>query len=161
MAADQETAMFCEELSQKRLELKLYIFPSVLSFALGVMFAAGARGQSTQPRPEQLPQGETGASQTVLASTPDDGSVLPFPSTPSASVAKPRLQDSIHKRRVEERHLPADAPNILIVLVDDVGFLSFVEWPKSVTPIGPTRSKDETAMWVLGRYLGPTVGVPC
>lgn len=122
MAADQETAMFCEELSQKRLELKLYIFPSVLSFALAVMFAAGARGQSTQPRPEQLPQSGTGACQNVIAKSPDDGSVLPFPSTPSASVAKPRLQDSIHKRRVEQSHLPADAPNILIVLVDDVGF---------------------------------------
>ncbi|QDU98815.1 sulfatase-like hydrolase/transferase [Lignipirellula cremea] len=56
------------------------------------------------------------------AAPPDDGSVLPFPSTPSASVAKPRLQDSTHKRRVEPSRLPADAPNILIVLIDDVGF---------------------------------------
>lgn len=53
---------------------------------------------------------------------PDDGSVLPFPPTPSAGIAKPRLQDSVHKRRVEGSHLPADAPNILIVLIDDVGF---------------------------------------
>ena len=52
----------------------------------------------------------------------NDGSVLPFPPTPSASIAKPRLQDSTHKRRVEPSRLPADAPNILIVLIDDVGF---------------------------------------
>jgi len=34
----------------------------------------------------------------------------------------PRLQDSTHKRRAEERHLPKDAPNILVILLDDVGF---------------------------------------
>jgi len=51
-----------------------------------------------------------------------DGSVLPFPPVPSASVAKPRLQDSVHKRRAEESHLPKDAPNILVILLDDVGF---------------------------------------
>jgi arylsulfatase A-like enzyme len=51
-----------------------------------------------------------------------DGSVLPFSSTPSASVASPRLQDSKHQRRVEKRRLPKAAPNILIILLDDVGF---------------------------------------
>ena len=53
---------------------------------------------------------------------PNDGSVLPFPPTPSASVAGPTLQESRHQRRVEPACLPADAPNILIVLLDDVGF---------------------------------------
>jgi arylsulfatase A-like enzyme len=56
------------------------------------------------------------------AATPDDGSVLPFPPTPSASVAGPTLQESKHQRRIEPNRLPADAPNILIVLLDDVGF---------------------------------------
>jgi arylsulfatase len=56
------------------------------------------------------------------AAAPTDGSVLPFPPTPSASVAAPRLQDSKHQRRVEKSHLPKDAPNILIILLDDVGF---------------------------------------
>ena len=37
-------------------------------------------------------------------------------------MAEPRLQDSIHHRRVEKSHLAKDAPNILIVLLDDVGF---------------------------------------
>ncbi len=54
--------------------------------------------------------------------TPADGSVLPFPPTPSASVAGPTLQESKHVRRVEPNRLPPDAPNILIVLLDDVGF---------------------------------------
>ena len=41
---------------------------------------------------------------------------------PSASKAAPRLQDSVHKRREQPRHLKAGAPNVLIVLLDDVGF---------------------------------------
>ena len=45
-----------------------------------------------------------------------------FPPVPSASVAAPRLQDSIHKRRPEPNHLRKDAPNVLIILMDDVGF---------------------------------------
>ena len=63
-----------------------------------------------------------GFTTAAFAATPDDGSVLPFPMTPSASKAAPRLQDSIHKRRVEPEWLPRDAPNILIVLIDDAGF---------------------------------------
>ena len=59
---------------------------------------------------------------STLAATPDDGSVLPFPLAPSASITKPRLQDSVMKWRVEPNRLPAGAPNILIILIDDVGF---------------------------------------
>jgi arylsulfatase len=50
----------------------------------------------------------------VRAATPDDGTVLPFPPTPSASLAGPTLQESKHQRRVEPDRLPADAQNILI-----------------------------------------------
>jgi arylsulfatase A-like enzyme len=46
---------------------------------------------------------------------------LPFPPTPSASVAGRTMQESVYKRRVEPRRLPEDAPNILIVLIDDAG----------------------------------------
>ena len=46
---------------------------------------------------------------------------LPFPPTPSASIAGRTMQDSVYKQRVEPRRLPKDAPNILIVLIDDVG----------------------------------------
>ena len=56
------------------------------------------------------------------ADTPKDGSILPFPPTPSASKAGPTLQTSTHQRRVEKSRLPKNAPNILIVLIDDVGF---------------------------------------
>jgi arylsulfatase len=53
---------------------------------------------------------------------PRDGSVLPFPPTPTASIAAPTLQESTMQRRAEQSHLPKDAPNILIILLDDVGF---------------------------------------
>ncbi len=58
----------------------------------------------------------------AFAAPPEDGSVLPFPPTPSASKAGPTLQGSTHKRRVEPKRLPKDAPNVLIVLIDDAGF---------------------------------------
>ncbi len=46
---------------------------------------------------------------------------LPFPPTPSASIAGRTMQESVYKPRVEARRLPPDAPNILIVLIDDAG----------------------------------------
>jgi len=46
---------------------------------------------------------------------------LPFPPTPSASIAGRTMQESVYKRRVEPRRLPAGSPNILIVLIDDAG----------------------------------------
>jgi arylsulfatase A-like enzyme len=46
---------------------------------------------------------------------------LPFPPTPSASIAGRTMQESVYKRRVEPRRLPADSPNILVVLIDDAG----------------------------------------
>jgi arylsulfatase A-like enzyme len=60
--------------------------------------------------------------QSGSAAPPDDGSVLPFPPAPSASKAGPTLQESVHKRRVEPERLSKDAPNILIILIDDVGY---------------------------------------
>ncbi|WP_028644116.1 arylsulfatase [Nocardioides sp. URHA0020] len=47
--------------------------------------------------------------------------VLPFPATPSASTAGRTMQESTYERRVQERRLPADAPNILVILIDDAG----------------------------------------
>jgi hypothetical protein len=46
---------------------------------------------------------------------------LLFPPTPSASIAGRTMQESVYKQRVTPRRLPADAPNILIVLIDDAG----------------------------------------
>jgi arylsulfatase A-like enzyme len=48
--------------------------------------------------------------------------VLPFPPAPMESVTKPRLQDSTMKWPAQPQRLPKDAPNILIILIDDVGF---------------------------------------
>jgi len=47
--------------------------------------------------------------------------ILPFPPTPSASKAGLTIQDSTYKKRVEPRRLADGAPNILIILMDDVG----------------------------------------
>ena len=46
---------------------------------------------------------------------------LPFPPTPSASRAGRTMQESTYVNRVQPRRLPEDAPNILIVLIDDAG----------------------------------------
>ena len=46
---------------------------------------------------------------------------LPFPRTPSASKPGLTIQGSTHQKRVEPRRIAEDAPNILIVLIDDVG----------------------------------------
>ncbi len=47
--------------------------------------------------------------------------ILPFPPAPSASQAGVTIESSTYQKRVEPRRLAADAPNILIVLIDDVG----------------------------------------
>ena len=44
----------------------------------------------------------------------------PVPGSPSASIAGRTMQESVYSPRAE-RHLPEDAPNILIVIIDDVG----------------------------------------
>ena len=47
--------------------------------------------------------------------------VLPFPPAPSASHAGRTMQESTYEQRVQPQHLGDDAPNILIVLIDDAG----------------------------------------
>jgi arylsulfatase len=47
--------------------------------------------------------------------------VLPFPPTPSASTAGLTMKDSIYKTRESKSRLPENAPNILIILIDDAG----------------------------------------
>ncbi|MCP9773464.1 arylsulfatase [Synechococcus sp. Tobar12-5m-g] len=89
-----------------------------LLLSSGVITGAWAR-----PTASATASAETSAKAAASpAATPTDGSVLPFPPVPSASIARPRLQDSVHKRRAQPQHLKADAPNVLIVLLDDVGF---------------------------------------
>jgi arylsulfatase A-like enzyme len=47
--------------------------------------------------------------------------VLPFPPKPSGSSAGRNMQESVYDPLTSESRLPEDAPNILIVLIDDVG----------------------------------------
>jgi arylsulfatase A-like enzyme len=63
----------------------------------------------------------TAALGAMLVPTTRAQDVLPFPPTPSASTAGLSMQDSIYKKRVDPARLPKDAPNILIILIDDAG----------------------------------------
>jgi arylsulfatase len=47
--------------------------------------------------------------------------VLPFPPTPSASTPGLTMQDSVHRKRQAPARLRDGAPNVLIILLDDVG----------------------------------------
>jgi arylsulfatase len=47
--------------------------------------------------------------------------ILPFPPAPSGSQAGVTIESSTYKKRVEPKRLPSDSPNILIILMDDVG----------------------------------------
>jgi arylsulfatase A-like enzyme len=66
-------------------------------------------------------QAATPANNQTTAATGEDGDVLPFPPVPSGSVAGLTMETSTYKKRVESKHLPDDAPNILIILMDDLG----------------------------------------
>ncbi|MGA1018829.1 MAG: sulfatase-like hydrolase/transferase, partial [Phycisphaerales bacterium] len=58
----------------------------------------------------------------ALLATPAVGQeALPFPPTPSASKPGLTIQGSTHQKRVTPRRIPEDAPNILVILIDDVG----------------------------------------
>ncbi len=86
---------------------------------LTIGFAIALACTSCQDQESQGHQSSVSPAGTPPAS---DGSVLPFPEVPSASLANPRLQDSIQKRRVVPDRLSEDAPNIVIILMDDCGF---------------------------------------
>jgi len=49
------------------------------------------------------------------------GQSLPFPQKPSGSIAGRTMQESVYSPLPAERRLPEDAPNVLIVLIDDAG----------------------------------------
>jgi arylsulfatase A-like enzyme len=46
---------------------------------------------------------------------------LPFPPTPSGSIAGRTMQESVYSPKPASKRLPEGAPNILIVLIDDAG----------------------------------------
>ncbi|TNJ41247.1 arylsulfatase [Tamlana fucoidanivorans] len=51
-----------------------------------------------------------------------EGAVLPFKEPASSSVTGKTLADSKHQWRKAEKHLPENAPNIVIFMTDDAGF---------------------------------------
>ena len=77
---------------------------------------------------------------------PVDGSVLPFPPSPSGSVAGRTMQESVYSPLPPEKRLPDDAPNILIVLIDDAG------------PAMPDVFGGDVHTPTLGRILGDGIG---
>jgi arylsulfatase A-like enzyme len=65
-----------------------------------------------------------GIAVTSIASAqvgPTDGSVLPFPPTPSGSTAARTMQESTYSPLPRPQRLAKGAPNILIILLDDCG----------------------------------------
>ncbi len=62
------------------------------------------------------------AAALVCASHATAQNVLPFAKPESASIAGKSLQTSKHQWRKTPSHLPADAPNVLIIMLDDAGF---------------------------------------
>lgn len=58
---------------------------------------------------------------TILSSAAFAQEVLPFPPTPSASKAGLTIEQSTYKKRVDPKRLEQGAPNILIILMDDLG----------------------------------------
>lgn len=57
----------------------------------------------------------------VLAMGASAQEILPFPPTLSGSKAGLTMETSTYKKRVEPRRLADGAPNILTILMDDVG----------------------------------------
>ena len=62
------------------------------------------------------------AGMLLIASGVTAQEVLPFPDPPMGGEVGPTMQESVHKWRETPRHLPEDAPHILIVMLDDAGF---------------------------------------
>jgi arylsulfatase len=60
--------------------------------------------------------------QVASADQASTGPTLPFPDTPSASTAAPSLKGSTHRWRAPAQHVGKDAPNVVVILLDDVGF---------------------------------------
>ena len=57
----------------------------------------------------------------ILAPPASAQEVLPFPPQPSGSTAGRTMQESIYSPAPKVSHVPKNAPNVIIVLIDDVG----------------------------------------
>ena len=57
----------------------------------------------------------------MTETTPTTRDSLPFPPTPSGSIAVRTMQESVYNRRVEPRRLADDVSNVLIALIEGPG----------------------------------------
>jgi arylsulfatase A-like enzyme len=57
----------------------------------------------------------------IFASPTSAQEVLPFPPQPSGSTAGRTMQESIYSPAPKVSHVPKNAPNVIIILIDDVG----------------------------------------
>ncbi len=62
-----------------------------------------------------------GAAMVLMAGGAVAQEILPFPPKPSGSIAGPTIADSTYSPLPATSHLPEDAPNIVIIMLDDVG----------------------------------------
>jgi arylsulfatase len=99
-----------------------------LGMVFGYLAASGELDSRAQSRAQQAADEDSSRRPAEAAAAHPSAwpklpaqEVLPFPPTPSPSIAGRTMQDSVYKQKVEPRRLPKDAPNILIVLIDDVG----------------------------------------
>jgi hypothetical protein len=74
--------------------------------------------------------------------------VLPFNPAPSASTPGLTIQDSTYRKRVEPKRLAEGAPNILIILMDDVG-------PGTPSAFAGEASQYEPTMVRNTTYVSP------
>ncbi|UNK70286.1 arylsulfatase [Microbacterium sp. H1-D42] len=58
---------------------------------------------------------------TVIGAPLPPARTLPFPPKASGSIAGRTIQESTYSPKSPVRHLPADAPNVLVILIDDAG----------------------------------------
>ena len=90
-----------------------------MNIAIALLVLASLSGCSKQAPTDTQPQA---AEVEVTETTTAAQNVLPFPEPQSASVVGKTLKDSKHQWRQAEKHLPEDAPNIVIFMTDDAGF---------------------------------------
>ena len=97
---------------------QVFLIASLLAM---LVTTAGFSNEAKQPL-DGSKKAESNDAQADSAGPVGDGDVLPFPPPPMGGKVGPTMQESVHKWRQQPSHLPEDAPNILIVMLDDAGF---------------------------------------
>ena len=86
-------------------------------------------------------------------SAPLDRTHLPLPDTPSGGVAGPTIADSVMPT-IQPIRPPAGAPNVVIVLLDDVGFGATATFGGPVpTPVGDELASRGVALQPVPHHV--------